>query len=454
MSLTLLGLVILVAGLIAALAQALIQESRLRKKLRKYDTLDNKEVYERELELNIRLKQGEVAELENQKESLNIQIRNITQKVRELDAKAYLQSIDSYEPKYDFISSGDYVLRLREIKSQQERMRGNNQAYICDTQWSVRESKREGKKMITDLLKVVEFAFEDRCKYAIKEVKYNNVDSFKKNLNNTFVKINKLLKTIECKISPEYLQLKLIELDIQYELEYKKQQERDKEQEIKKQNKENQALDKVRKKAEEAEERENLHQQELEQLQQQIEKIEQSEDEKLKQLQSQIQQLKQQLLQDKSDKERAISESRKLKSGYIYIISNIGSLGRDVYRICNTNRQKEDEYISEMNPAVPFRFDIHFKIFSEDASDTLENLHQRFADKRVNVVNTRKEFFKVSMDEIKQAVEEIVKKTGFLRIDKFEAAPEANEYRQTLAARKQHQHLTSDDSYLKEDEIA
>lgn len=107
-----------------------------------------------------------------------------------------------------------------------------------------------------------------------------------------------------------------------------------------------------------------------------------------------------------------------------------------------------------MNPAVPFQFDVHFKIFSEDAFDTLQRLHQRFDEKKVNTVNPKRDFFKVSMDEIEQAVKEIQKATGVLRIDIFEPAPQAYEYRQTLAARKKHQHLTIDNSSLEEDKIA
>jgi len=306
---------------------------------------------------------------------------------------------------------------------------------------------------------LVEFSFESQCKYASKEVKYNNVDSLKTKLKNTFNKINRLLKKIDCKISPEYLELKLIELDLKYELKDKEQEERERErereQEIKKQNKEREAIEKARQKTEEAEAREKLHQQELEQLRQEIEQVEQAEVEKRNQLELQIQQLERLLVEDRSDKEKAIAESKRVKWGYIYIISNIGSLrGRDVYRICMTNRSKPDEYIREMNPAVPFRFDVHFKIFSEDVFDTLEKLHQRFNDKRVNEVNPRREFFKVSLDEIEQAVKEIARKTGVLRIDEFERAPQAYEYRQTLDARKKHQHLTSDNLDLGENEIA
>jgi hypothetical protein len=426
------------------------EQDRLQNALRNYESLTSREETERQLDSNISLKRSELAELEREKEFLNTQIRELQQQLRELEAKAYLQSIDSYEPKYDFISSGDYILRLENIKSQQEIMRKNNQAYICDTQWKVGESKREGQKMINDLLKLVDFSFETQCKYALKEVKYDNVDPIKTKINTTFERINKLLKKIDCKISSEYLTLKLIELDLQYELEDKKKEEKEREQELKRQTKEREAVEKARQKAEEAEKRERLHQQELDKVRQEIEQVAQVEVEKRKQLELQIQQLERQIAEDRSERENA----NRVKWGYIYIISNIGSLGRDIYRICMTTNKNPDDYIRNMKPVVPFEFDKHFKIFSEDAFDTIEKLHNRFHEKRVNEVNSRRDFFKVSLDEIEQAVKEISRETGVLRIDEFERAPQAYEYRQTLAIRKKNQHLTPDDSSLGEDEIA
>jgi Meiotically up-regulated gene 113 len=262
-------------------------------------------------------------------------------------------------------------------------------------------------------------------------------------------KFNNYLKTIDCKISQDYLKLKLIELDLQYELEDKKQQEREKEQEINKQKKERDAIDKAKQRAEEAEEREKLHQQELDKFKQEIKE---AEDENRKQLEIKIKELERQVAEDRKDQENALSESRRLKSGYIYVVSNIGSMDRDIYRICMTSRG--DEYIKEMNPNVPFQFDIHFKIYSEDASDTLHRLHQRFDDKRVNLVNSRRDFFKISIDEIEQAVKEIKKKTGFLRIDVFEPAPQAYEYRQTLAVRKKNQQANGTNTFSEVNEIA
>ncbi|MCL6753309.1 DUF4041 domain-containing protein [Nostoc sp. CCCryo 231-06] len=315
-------------------------------------------------------------------------------------------------------------------------MRKNNQAYICNTQLTFDNSTRKGDRMINDLLKLVELAFEERCKYAIKEVRYNNIDSLNKKINDAFEKYNKCLKTLQAKISSEYLQLKFIELDLQYELEDKKQQEQERDKEVRKQNKEREAIDRERKRAEDAEQRERLHQREIDKIRQELLQAKEQEKE---QLETKIKELERLVAEDRSEKENAISESRRLKSGYIYIISNIGSLlGQNIYRICMTSRG--DEYIKEMNPNVPFQFDIHFKIFSEDALDTLQNLHQRFDDKRVNIVNSRRDFFQVSIDEIEAAVKEIQRKSVvFLRIDAFEKFPKAYEYRQTLAARKKEQ---------------
>ncbi|MBD2292841.1 DUF4041 domain-containing protein [Anabaena sphaerica FACHB-251] len=421
---------VLVAGLSAALVQSLIAESRLRKKLCKYDALDDKEAYQRQLESNIHL-------LENQQESLNREIGNLQQQFNAINAKLYLQSKDAYEAKDEFISSDEYILRLKDIHLQQENMRENNQAYICDTQWTVGDSKRKGDKMINDILNLVEVCFEEKCKYAKKEVKYNNVDFLKNTINKTFEKYNKYLKTLQCRIGEEYLHLKLIELDLQYELEDKKQQEQERDKEIRKQKKEREAFDKARKRAEDAEQREILHQQELDKIRQEV--LQAKEEEK-KQLETRIQELERLVAEDRSDKENALFESKKLKSGYIYIISNIGSLGQNIYRICMTFRSQEDIYIREMNPAVPFQFDVHFKIFSEDALDTLQNLHQRFDDKRVNKVNSRRDFFQVSINEIEAAIKEIKRKDSvFLRIDKFEKSPKASEYWQTQAARKKQQ---------------
>lgn len=406
------------------------EKSDLRQHLDRYASLIDRESYEQDLEAEISLRNLEL-------ESLNSQIISLRQQFKELDAKVYLQSIDCYEPKYEFVSSEDYICRLKEIKLRQERMLKSNQAYILNPNLD-----GQSKKRINSLLKLVKSAFENQCRYTLKEVKFNNIEFLKKKLDNDFKKYNEYLKSWQFQISQEYLQLKFIELDLQYELEEIKQQERERDQEIRKQNKEREAIEKARKKLEDAEEKEIIHQQELEKIKQEMEEIKQSESEKYKRLKLKIQELEQQIAEDRREKENARSESKKIKSGYIYIISNIGSLGENIYRICRTYRNNEDEYINNMNPSVPFKFYVHFKIFSEDALDTLQRLHKRFNEKRVNIKNPNREFFKVSIDEIEQAVKEIQKQTGALRIEVSERIPQAEDYYQTLAARKKYQNQT------------
>ena len=448
----------LVSVLIISLGIKLIQirhdRDSLRRELSKYDSLTSREETEKQLDSNIQLKQNELQELDVQQEVIRTSIKNLQAKLREFEAKEYLISIDDYEPIYDFVESKDYLQRLEQIQKKQTMMRDNNQAFIVPKRISVgerQEAENKGDDIKKDIIKMIKFAFEKQCKYALKKVRYDNLDLLKKEINTSFNEINKCFRKIECRISEEYLNLKFIELDLKYELKDKKKEEKDRQQEVDRQNREIEKKQKIDRKVKELESREKIHQQELDKLRQEMKQTSQAEVEKRKQLEFQIQDFEEKIAQDRMEKETA----KKGNSGHIYIISNIGSLREpDVYRICMTNRKNPDEYIRDLNPAVPFRFDVHYKIHSENVFDTLEELHNRFNDKRLNKVNSRRDFFKVPLYEIDEAVKEIYRETGILRIEEIKQVPQAYEYRQTVAARKKDQHLAPGDSYLGEDEIA
>ena len=120
------------------------------------------------------------------------------------------------------------------------------------------------------------------------------------------------------------------------------------------------------------------------------------------------------------------------KSGYVYVVSNIGSFGDDVVKIGLTRRVNPDDRVRELGDAsVPFRFDTHAMIYSEDAPALEAALHQEFAERRVNVANLRKEFFRVSLDDVEEAVRRLAPGGDFFR-DR-----EAQEWHETLARRKQ-----------------
>ena len=116
------------------------------------------------------------------------------------------------------------------------------------------------------------------------------------------------------------------------------------------------------------------------------------------------------------------------RAGYVYIISNIGSFGDNVYKIGVTRRFDPQERVNELGDAsVPFNFDVHATIFSDDAPALENALHKAFEHRRLNMVNRRREFFKVTLKEIEEEV-----KTNFEKPVEFIALADAAEYRESL----------------------
>jgi Domain of unknown function (DUF4041)/Meiotically up-regulated gene 113 len=418
---------------------------RLQLLLHKYDGLKSKEEFERQLDSNILLKENEIkdrertlATLAQEQEELKFKTDRLRVEVGELEEEANIQSFGFYQPKYSFISFGDYYLQLKQVKGYQKDMLRDDKAAICRTSWVVKDSEKEGKKLAKNFLRLVLIIFNSECDGIVSRVKPSNIVASEEKIKKHFKSLNRASQVIDCEITEEYLRLKLRELHLQYESECKKQEEKEQEQELnarmKQESKDQRKLEEENKKIREAEERERRYEQQISEA---LLKQEIAAEQDKKTLEAQIWQLRMNLAEATSDREEAEHRSRLVKAGYIYVISNIGSLGRDVYRICMTKRSSnEDEYVRLMNPDVPFPFDVHFKFISEDASETLRQLHQRFGSKRVNRVNLRREFFNISFDEISQAIEEIQKATGALKNIQSEKAPQAYEYRRTQAAER------------------
>ena len=120
-------------------------------------------------------------------------------------------------------------------------------------------------------------------------------------------------------------------------------------------------------------------------------------------------------------------------AGYVYIISNIGAFGENVYKIGVTRRLEPLERIKELSSAsVPFKFDVHALIFSYQAMDLEKELHKTFDKKRVNLVNGRKEFFNITIEEIEKVLEKYKNLTF-----EFRKEADAEEYRETLKLKKE-----------------
>lgn len=275
--------------------------------------------------------------------------------------------------------------------------------------------------MVKDMQKLLLRAFNSECDETIANVKFNNYDMSLKKITSSCEAISKLGKMLSISITPTYFNLKKKELTLALEYQIKKQEEKE------------------QLKAARAEQREQAKaQKEIEEQRKKIEKEQnhyQSAYEKLK-AQLATSPDNKDLLDKKAELEGKLSDIDKaltdidyrqanMKAGYVYIISNIGAFGENVYKIGMTRRLDPQDRIDELGDAsVPFNFDVHAMIFSDDAPALESALHRAFENKKVNMVNQRREFFNVSLEEIKKVIKEHFDKTV-----EFVDIPDAEQYR-------------------------
>lgn len=375
------------------------------------------------LETIILLKKIAIAKAEDQVLQLKAQ-------TVELEEIALLQDFGLYKPTYDFATSTMYKETLERNREKQKQMIKEKTAAICKTTWSVNNSRREGRKMTNDNIKQVLLTFNTECENVIDKVKFNNFDSMKKRIQRIYDKLNALNASLNISISPTYLELKMQELTLAYEYAVKKQEEKEFAREQREIQRENARVQKELENERHRIEKEQAHYQN--QMQRLSEQMEVEEDSARKDLIAEkIAAIKDELIDlDKALKDVDYRQANE-RAGYVYVISNIGSFGEGIYKIGMTRRLDPMDRVDELGGAsVPFRFDVHALIFSVDAPKLETALHNAFADRRVNMVNGRKEFFRVSLREI----EEVVTKNHDRTVE-FKDTAIAQQYRETLKMR-------------------
>jgi len=388
---------------------------------------------ETELKTTIANKNIEFKELEEVYSKLRVDYKNaletftkLRKEVGVFESKLDLIEYGIYEPVYDFEKSDDYRNEQNKIIAEQKSMISDDSAAKCDTKWTVGDSEAKGRAVVNRYKKLMLRAFNGECDVLVAKVKWNNVTQMEERIGKLFDSINKLGEGFNVYITNSYMELKRKELILEHEYQLKKQKEKD---EIKAAQEELREEEKARREFEqaqkEAEKEEANFQKALEKARKEIEV---ATGEKHNKLLSQIEKLEQELNEAREKKERALSMAQQTKRGHIYVISNIGSFGENVYKIGMTRRLDPLDRVKELGDAsVPFEFDIHAMVYSDEAP-TLENeLHKHFTDNKINMLNPRKEFFNVTIDEVERKIKEIGIEAEFTKI------PEAMEYRETMA---------------------
>lgn len=361
-------------------------------------------------------------------ESFNLQlsISKLREEMKALDEESSLQSFGFYKPHYDFASSERYQGKLEEVRERQKQMIKDKTAAVCRIEWTVNGSRTEGRKQINQTLKLILRAFNGECDAAVAKVRYNNAHVMEARIRKAHEAVNGMAEVQQCRIAPAYLKLKLQELRLVHEYQEKVQEEKEEQRRIREQMREEELAQRELEKAKlDAEKEERRY---AEALRKATEEAESAVGAKQQKLMGQIEELQRRLAEAQANKERAISRAQMTRSGHVYVISNVGSFGEDVYKIGMTRRLDPMERVRELGDAsVPFQFDVHAVIYSEDAPALENALHRAFNDRRVNRVNERKEFFRVGIDEIAGAVR---RHHGEIEITR---AAEAVDYRKTLA---------------------
>jgi hypothetical protein len=331
-----------------------------------------------------------------------------------------------YDPIYNFDQSDEYRSEQNKIIDQQKTMINSEIAAICRTIWSIGGSEAKGKANTKKYIKLLLRAFNGDCESYIAKVRWNNVNQMKERIHKSFEAINRLGESYTVSIQPEYLELKVKELVLEYEYHLKRQKEKE---ELRAAQEALREEEKARREYEQAQREAEKDESQFEKaLEKAHKEMELSVGNNQEVLQKKILVLEQKLKEAHEKKERALSMAQQTKRGHVYIISNIGSFGEQVFKIGMTRRLEPEDRIRELGDAsVPFQFDIHAMVFSEDAPALENELHRTFANRKVNMLNYRKEFFRVSLEEIETRVKAIGLGAELIRI------PEAVEYRETLA---------------------
>lgn len=274
---------------------------------------------------------------------------NLVKEAAIYDETIELAELGFYKPHFDFDTSELYKDKINSVKYEQKQMIRNKEAIYCEIEWTVEGSKAKGRTMTNRNIRLTARAFNNECDAAISKVRWDNALRLEQRLEKVFNAINKLNVSNKIEISNHYLELKLKELRLSHEYKEKKQQEKEEQAEIRRQMREETKLLQEMDKAVKEEEK---YQKLLAKVMEDAEKVTGV---KLEKLKEKMESLEKELAEAQAKSERAKSMAEQTKIGHVYVISNVGSFGEDVYKIGMTRRLEPLDRVRELGDAsVPF----------------------------------------------------------------------------------------------------
>ncbi len=369
---------------------------------------------------------NEVSSLDKELEKRKEELQDVKSRLAIMNDDVGLQEFGFFERQYKFSDSVHYKAELDDLRLQQKQLVKDGRAGVITSPLAFNNSVKKGEAIQKQLIKAAIRGFNGEADALLTKVTPGNLENKKKALQKAFEQLNKIYERNFVKLTNQYLELKAKELQLAVEYDLQKQEEKELLREQRAQEKEDRKLQ-----AEIAAKRKKLEKDRMH-FKQMLDNVEAlmksaSEEEK-EELKLQLSEYQNKLSELDEIEEDIDYREGHASAGYVYVISNIGSFGEDVYKIGVTRRLEPLERIRELSSAsVPFQFDVHALVFSEEAFALETELHNQLAEFKVNKVNGRKEYFRVPFDRIK----EILSAHKELAIELTEKA-EAFEYRQGL----------------------
>ena len=406
-----------IVGVVLLIMQ-IIENKKLKKHYGEIDQLSDKISG---LEVQLKQQEGTLSDtienLNKKIESKKAEISTLKDELSDLEKESICKQY--YFSDYAALTSEECKNKLSLLKSEEQEAIKNLSVISVSGNKNKKEQNNNAKQIIR--------CFNSECDNALLNLSVNTIDSMRNKITKSFESLNKIFIVDGIQMKQSLLEYKLEELNLVYTYELKKQQEKEQQKAIKEQMIEE---EKVRR---EIERQKAKIEKDQTQCNNEINKlmayIHKTSSEVEKQLYiDKIKELEEKLKELEADKNTVLEREANARAGFVYVISNIGSFGENVYKIGMTRRLEPMDRIKELSSAsVPFEFDVHAMIFSDDAPSLESTLHNYFEKQSVNRVNLKKEFFRVSIDEIEKVVKE-----NFNNTVQFIKVPVAKEYRETL----------------------
>lgn len=308
-----------------------------------------------------------------------------------------------YKPLYDIRDVSFLEAELEKVKEKANAMVSAKRACISrlPSDIAINGRKSAAKTFVSREIKLRIRCLDNEVKAAIAAVEWNNINRLIERVQNKFQEINDESKLVKIFLEKEYLDLKVLELRLNYEIAQLnadlKEKEREERQRIREEKRDEERVKKELEKVE----RDRARMEKL--VEQELAKINEATDAQKEKLA--LHQKELELLRAKEA--RAMSIAQQTRAGYVYIISNSVSFGEGVCKIGMTRRLDPNDRVKELGDAsVPELFTAHEFIYTDDAPTLERYFHDKFKNQRVNLVNRRKEFFRLSPEDALKALED------------------------------------------------